>query len=137
MTVVVDASVAIKWVVSEAGSQEARELIARETLTAPDLLLAECANVLWAMARRKQISPADAAAGFAAIESAPVRLIPVRSHAKAAQALAFELDQTVYDCLYLAAAITEHATLVMADDAFVRAAAANASYAAAVRSLTP
>lgn len=45
---VIDASVAIKWYVPEAGSQEASAILDRpETLLAPDLLAAEFGNVLW------------------------------------------------------------------------------------------
>jgi len=42
---VIDASVAIKWVVSEPGTQEALAL-RQHRLIAPDLLIAECANIL-------------------------------------------------------------------------------------------
>jgi predicted nucleic acid-binding protein len=52
MTVVVDASIALKWVIEEDGSEEAGALLLEETLAAPDLLMIECANVLWAKARR-------------------------------------------------------------------------------------
>jgi predicted nucleic acid-binding protein len=43
---VVDASVAIKWVIEESGTPQALSL-RRHRLFAPDLLMTECANVLW------------------------------------------------------------------------------------------
>jgi predicted nucleic acid-binding protein len=43
---VIDASVAVKWVVEEPGTQEAL-LLRQHRLLAPDLLVAECANILW------------------------------------------------------------------------------------------
>ena len=46
MTVVVDASVALKWVIEEDGSEAAQALVVRHPLAAPDLLMIECANVL-------------------------------------------------------------------------------------------
>lgn len=137
MAIVVDASVALKWVVAEDGSELARNLVKSETLVAPDLLWAECANALWVMARRKLISQASAAAAFAAIEATPIRIVPTQLHAAAAQSIAFDLDHTVYDCLYLAVALAERATFVTADSAFVKAASANATYRGAVRALTP
>lgn len=42
---VIDASIAVKWVVEEAGTSEALRLLAAR-LYAPDLLVAECANIL-------------------------------------------------------------------------------------------
>ncbi len=43
---VIDASVAVKWVIDEHGTPEALSLL-RHRLFAPDLLVAECAKVLW------------------------------------------------------------------------------------------
>jgi predicted nucleic acid-binding protein len=60
MTIVVNASVALKWVIEEDGSKAAGELLLEKPLAAPNLLMAECANVLWAKARReysRAISP--------------------------------------------------------------------------------
>lgn len=136
MTLVIDASVALKWVIEEGGSAAARDLIGEDALAAPDLLLVECANVLWSKARRGQISPADAAAALVAIQATPIRIVPTQAHVAAAQAIAFELDQTAYDSLYLAVALAERAVLVTADLAFASAAAAHPVHAAAIRRLT-
>ena len=135
MTIIVDASVALKWVIEEEGSEAARALVFSEALAAPDLLFIECANVLWVKARRSQIAPADAVSALAAIEATPIRSILSRRHAAAAQAIAFELDKTAYDSLYLAAALAEHAILVTADEAFARAATAHPVYRTSVELL--
>ena len=56
MRVSVDASVAVKWFVSEPLSENARLLLAhRLDLHAPDLLLAEFANVICKKIRRKEL----------------------------------------------------------------------------------
>ncbi len=133
--IIVDASVALKWVVPEANSDRARHLLASEVLAAPELMWVECANVLWVKVRRGQISREAATAAMAAIDAAPVRAIGARDHARAAQAMAFELDQTAYDCLYLAAALAERAVFVTADEAFARAAGAHPVYGTSVRVL--
>jgi predicted nucleic acid-binding protein len=45
-TLVIDASIAIKWVVEEDGTDLALALGQKARLMAPDLIVAECANIL-------------------------------------------------------------------------------------------
>ena len=51
---VIDASIAIKWVIEEDRTKEALAL-RRQALAAPDLLVAECANILRKKVRRKEL----------------------------------------------------------------------------------
>jgi predicted nucleic acid-binding protein len=135
VTVTVDASVAIKWVVSEPGSNAAERLVQEEALAAPDFMIVECANVLRTKARRGDISPADARSALAGIRATPVQLFASSDYTTYAQELALELDQTVYDCLYLAVALTERMVLVTGDEAFTRAVRQHGPYRSAVRLL--
>lgn len=127
-SLVVDASVALKWVLNEPGHLKARSFVGSARLSAPDFLMLECANALWATARRKVISGPDAAIGLAKIAAALVDLHPITTHVSAAQAIAFEIDRTVYDSVYVALAIAQGAQVVTADEKFARAVESHPVY---------
>lgn len=117
---VVDASVAVKWLVTETFSDEAARLLDKElTLIAPDLLFAEASNALWAMCRRGDISKADFAEAVAVLKAAPVAVpVSMRQLAASAARLAIDLDHPTYDCFYLALALQEQHPVVTADQRF-------------------
>ncbi len=112
---IVDASVALKWVVQEDGSDAALALRSRD-LAAPALLRIETANALRTLAARQAITPNVALELFALLQSAPVTVV---DHDDAlenrALELAIELGHPVYDCLYLALAERMERALVTAD----------------------
>lgn len=135
MTLIIDASVALKWVLPEDGTDRARALIEQDALAAPDLFWIECANVLWVKARRGQIKQDDARAACAAIAATPIRALPTEALAAAALEIALELNHSAYDCLYLAAALAERSALITADQGLATKAAAHAGYAGFVRLL--
>lgn len=115
-TFVVDASVAIKWVVEEPGTAAALSIRAAERLVAPDLWVAECANILWKKVRRGEFSADQALAAAELLEAAGVEVMagePAMSHVVR---LATTLDHPAYDCVYLAMAAANGWTMVTADD---------------------
>lgn len=117
---VVDASVAVKWLVSEAFSDSSARLLDAElTLIAPELLFAEVGNALWAMCRRGDITKADFAEAAEVLKAAPVAVpLSMRQLAAPAGRLAIDLDHPVYDCFYLALAVHEQYRVVTADERF-------------------
>lgn len=120
-TLVVDAPVAIKWLVQEDGS-EAADALNVCNLVAPALIRVEVANVLRTMAARASIAAAEAADLFALFLAAPVDLVEHDDALETrALALALALKHPVYDCLYLAVAERAGVPLVSADRRFLRA----------------
>ena len=116
MKLIVDASVAVKWLFIEEGTVEARQLLAhRIVLYAPDFLLTEAANVIWKKARRKEITHTQPYLEELTRLPDAVMLCPSADLVALASAIALEIDHPVYDCLYLACAEVEGAPLVTAD----------------------
>jgi predicted nucleic acid-binding protein len=118
-TFVIDASIAVKWVVQESGSEEARSL-QRHRLYAPDILVAECANILWKKVRLRQVTPRHARLAAELMERADIELMPMRGILTSAMELAIELDHPAYDCMYLALANTLACDFVTADARLLR-----------------
>ncbi|HEX6141293.1 MAG TPA: type II toxin-antitoxin system VapC family toxin [Geminicoccaceae bacterium] len=114
---VVDASIAVKWVTEEDGSEAAAGLLSAE-LIAPDLWLAEAANAIWAKLRRRLIEVDHARDAIHNLLDAPVRAISVKTLLPAAFGMACELAHPVYDCLYLAAAELNDTRVITADQRF-------------------
>jgi predicted nucleic acid-binding protein len=120
--VVVDASVALKWVMDEPGSTEALALLeGQHVLNAPDFLLVEVANVLWVKLRRGLIERDAADLAFEAVSAVPVAYMPLDELILPARSLAQAMDLTVYDALYAAAAQRLSCPLFTADAALARA----------------
>jgi predicted nucleic acid-binding protein len=117
---VVDASVAVKWLITEPYTAEATRLLESGlTLIAPELVFAEAANALWAICRRGDISKADFAEAVDVLKLAPITVpYSMRQLAAAASRLAVDLDHPVYDCFYLALAAQEQYPVVTADSRF-------------------
>lgn len=117
---VVDASVAIKWVVQEEGTDEALAVLQACPLASPDLLVAECSNVLWKKARRGELDADEAVLASRLLRRADVEILPTRHLWDKATRLAIDLDQPAYDCIYLALALENGWQFITADERFRR-----------------
>jgi predicted nucleic acid-binding protein len=127
-TLVVDCSVAAKWVLHEAGHVQALQLLHEErlgrvALVAPDLLLTEFASLIAKRTRRKQIPPDQADHSFNLMQqSAPV-LFDTRPLVGAALNLAGDHHLSLWDCVYLALAIALDCPMITADRRLFRGGA--------------
>ena len=126
---VVDASVAVKWVVDEPGSAAVAALLDRPiTWHAPRLMIVEVAAAI----RRKiasreldvEVGLAALAALLDAVREGNIRLADDEALAAQALLLSIELAHRVPDCLYLALAEREGCALSTVDRRLARLAAA-------------
>lgn len=97
----------------------------RTSLYAPDLLIAECANVLWRKVKRRELLPAEAVLAARLIERADIQLQPMRPLIEPTARLALALDHPAYDCFYLVLARAMGCEFVTADRDFYCKAAAD------------
>jgi predicted nucleic acid-binding protein len=110
---IVDASVAIKWLAPEDGSDLADQLLLQGELAAPDLIFAELANAIWKKRLRGEIVASPPSLDkfpqyFEVIE-------PCQNLAVRASELAIDLGHPAYDCFYLALAEKRGSQVVSAD----------------------
>jgi predicted nucleic acid-binding protein len=135
VTLVVDASVAIKWYFREPLHEAAVALLrAKEPLHAPDLIAIEVANVAWVKSRKREIKAEQAHAIADDIGITIDRLEPSFPLVERALEIAFALDHSIYDSLYIACAEAIGGTLITADERLCKATKGS-RFAALVRPL--
>lgn len=115
--IVLDTSVALKWVLNEPDSDQARAVMGAR-LMAPDVWRIEACNGLRRAAACGEIKPEEAEPLLQALEFAPVRDVPTRPLLAAGLTLALQLGHPIYDCLFLALAIDHDCRLLTADRKF-------------------
>ena len=136
MRLVVDASVAVKWLVEEVDAAAANRLLhSNHELHAPRLLASEVANALWRKVRMGEMAHGDAGMLTAAVTEMPLHWFDDEQICADSVRLALELDRPVYDCVYLALGYRIGATLVTADTRFANAVKAT-QHGGAVAMLT-
>jgi predicted nucleic acid-binding protein len=119
--IIVDASIVVKWFVSEGDSANAVQIFENEAyIAAPDLVLPEVTNTF-----RKKVKAGDAhavqiAQALPKIRNSLALLVSSAELTEESWALACRLDHSPYDCFYLALALKNQTVLVTADKKFVR-----------------
>ena len=120
---VLDASVAVKWVLPENGRAEAVQIRQdfqdeRIDVIAPYLIVAEVGNVLWKRKQRGELPAQAAQVCFQEfLRNCPI-LVDSAAVTAAALALAMAHRRTIYDCLYLAWSLEQGCDLITADERF-------------------
>jgi predicted nucleic acid-binding protein len=113
---VLDASAAVRLILGDPAAAAVAEQIREAALVmAPELMLTEVANTLWKLQRADQLADLDPQQLLADARDLADRVEPDRHLHAEALALACHHDHPVYDCLYLALARREAATLISVD----------------------
>lgn len=108
MKLVIDTSVVIKWFVEETDFDKARLLVEPSIQRiAPELVIAEAANVLQRKMRMGELGAGHATNAVGNLQYFFDDLIASVSLIEKGFELSKSLDHSVYDCMYLAAALTE------------------------------
>jgi predicted nucleic acid-binding protein len=116
VTLVVDASVAAKWVLPEDGADRAAALRGgSDDFIAPSLIVAEIGNAVWKRSLWNELSTADAVHALELACGLFTTFIPMTELAARATEIAIELRHPIYDCFYLALAERERCAFVTAD----------------------
>lgn len=123
MTIVVDASVAVKWFLPETGHAAARSILAGdEPLIAPALIRIEVAGAFFRRLKKGELSEEDTRTAFQAWEHTlaigTIRLIPDDELYDDAAHCAFTVKHDLPDCLYIALGKRLGASIITADPPF-------------------
>lgn len=116
---VVDASIAGKWIAPEPDSDRAAVLLDYR-LVVPDLFFAECANVVWKKLRLGELTEEQALLAAQTLEQADLTVVPTKAYLGRAVAIAAALAHPAYDAMYIAIAEAFGLRLVTADGRLIR-----------------
>ena len=111
---IIDSSALVKYIAKEEGWKNVEKILLEGVFTL-ELALKEAANALWKrVVKFHDLSKSDAASILKKLENI-VKIAPQNDLLCSALEIAIEDGITVYDALYIAAAIKFKATLVTAD----------------------
>ena len=140
MKYVLDASVALKWVLTEADSPKALSIRddfrnQRHELLAPDIFPVEISHALTRAERRGLIKPPQAIRLLTDVLSTPLPLLPYLYLLPRAVAISSAMRCGVYDCLYVALAEREGCEFLTADDKLLKNLASTFGFIVSLGSL--
>lgn len=116
---VVDASVAAKWFFEEPYTEEALRLRTHpHELRAPDYLWVEMSSIVCQRVRRNQILREDGLEVLSALRRFRIHVFPSSNLLDSAIGIALATATSLYDCLYVALAVSLDAQVVTADRRF-------------------
>ena len=130
-TLVVDASVAVKWTFPEfleplAGQADSllrQYFHGQIRLVVPDLFWSEIPNFLWKSVRQQKMPAMRAEEALNTMLSRSFPTVPSRDVLSEALSIAVQFNRTAYDGIYVALAVALQTQLITADERLVNALA--------------
>jgi predicted nucleic acid-binding protein len=124
--VVIDASVALKWLFQEQGRPKALQLLNSYQLDdlelrAPELLISEVGNIITLRVWKGMLDKPDTPVVFELFLNMAPKLYPGSLFATDTLGIAVRYRRTFYDSLYLACAVRWNCELITADEKFFNA----------------
>ena len=114
--IVADASLVVKYIFEEEDSALAISILEdSDDVVAPDLIFAECGNVIWKRARRGGLTLERAHEALAVVHDLSLQPLSLGELTADALRISLAYDHPIYDCYYIAATIQSGHTLVTAD----------------------
>ena len=119
--VVLDASIAAKWIFLEPGSEQAEKIMAKQDLFAvPDLFYLEMDAIIGKKFRKKELSNDEAHQKRELVRDISVEVVYHHILLDLAFDISISLPVSIYDALYIALAVEKQSELWTADDRLVR-----------------
>lgn len=133
ITLVLDASVAVKWAMPSAReplTDESLRLLKRHVagevdFIVPDVFWAELGDVLWKGVRQRRWKRDEAESVAADMRARDFTTVSSLVLLPEALKIAFAYDRAVYDCLYAALAVQAKTEMITADERLANALAAH------------
>ncbi|MBT3330756.1 MAG: type II toxin-antitoxin system VapC family toxin [Rhodospirillaceae bacterium] len=123
MSLVIDASIVVNVIIPQQLTDSAVLWMARPIAKlAPEFLRIEVANALWKSEAAGLLNTDQADRAWRNLDESGIRLVPDNDHLDRARSIARGLRHSIYDCLYLAVAEANEATLLTANRRLYRLA---------------
>jgi len=118
--VIIDASVAVKWLIEEPDSGTALALLGTDDLVAPSLIHAEVGNAIYKKRKLGEFADEEDLTTLPAQLASIIRTVDEVPMMSRALELSLALDHPIYDCVYLAVAEAMNDDMITADTRFLK-----------------
>lgn len=119
--VIIDASVAAKWIFLESDSDQAESLLyTSNSFLVPEYFYIEMDSIITKKVRKRLLEPEEALMKRKQVNELTMSEIDSSVYSKLSFEIAISLSITLYDAIYLATAIKQDAILWTADNRLVR-----------------